>query len=119
MTPGRFFHPDQVVPLKLSTNIEFVRLRAAQTAAPLVSGAHDGSELTVFVPSETNEPQAAIAGYACAKRNSKITKVVNRAFMVEFSWIATQRTFESRWVSQILSPFVESQRTPILPGRCR
>jgi hypothetical protein len=62
MAPARFFQPAQAVPLNWFTNIVFVKLLAAQTATPPVSGAHDGSELTVFAPSETNEPQVAIAG---------------------------------------------------------
>jgi hypothetical protein len=72
MIPARFFQPDQAVPLNWLTNIVFVKLRAAQTAVPLVGDAHDASELTVFVPSETNGPQAAAAGCACTSNVSTL-----------------------------------------------
>jgi hypothetical protein len=83
MVPARFFQPDQAVPLKWSTNIVFVKLLAAHTAAPPVSGAHDGSEFTVFDPNERNECHVAMAGYACTSSKNRDREIAKRTFIFD------------------------------------
>jgi hypothetical protein len=69
---------------------------------PLASGAHDGSELTVFVPIETNEPQLAIAGCVCTSSESRVSKIARRTFMFEPSLVKQLKGFEEKFVALIL-----------------
>jgi hypothetical protein len=84
--PTKFFQPDQVVPLNWFTKIVFVKLRAAQTASPLVSEAQEGSEFIVFFPRETNDPQEAIAGNVCMRKHKRGKQKISRNFICRFSF---------------------------------
>jgi hypothetical protein len=85
IAPASFFHPAHVEPLNWFTRSVLVKPLAAHTACPPLVAAQDTSEFTVVDPMDTNEPHAAMAGYAWTSSNSKIRETAKRIFMFEFS----------------------------------